>query len=91
MIRSCRNAETEVVLKGQRSRKFGAIQKQAEIRLAALDSAVSLSDLSFPGYRPEKLKGDRRGQFSIRINDQCRICFQWREDGAHHVEITNYH
>ena len=91
MIRSCRDADTAEVLRGARSRKFRAIQKQAEIRLAALDSATSLMDLALPGYRLEKLKGDRKVQYSIRINDRYRICFEWTKDGAHDVEIIDYH
>ena len=61
-------------------------------KLAMLDAALELDDLMIPpGNRLEKLRGDRRGQHSIRINDQYRICFVWREHGAYDVEITDYH
>jgi len=64
----------------------------AERKLQILDSAADLNDLRVPpGNRLEKLVGDRRGQHSIRINDQWRICFRWTEDGAHDVEIVDYH
>jgi proteic killer suppression protein len=56
-----------------------------------LDAATSLNDLNLPGLRMEALKGDRKGQHSIRINDQFRICFHWRDGDAHHVEIVDYH
>ena len=57
-----------------------------------IDSAESLDDLRVPpGNRLEKLRGDRRGQYSIRVNDQWRICFVWSAGDAHHVEITDYH
>jgi toxin HigB-1 len=61
-------------------------------KLAMLDAAVAVDDLkSPPGNRLEKLRGDRQGQYSIRINDQCRICFVWRGHDAFEVEITDYH
>ena len=91
MIRSYRDRVAENLAKGEQVRKFSAIAKQAAIRLAVLDSAESLWDLSMPGYRLEKLLGDRKGQYSIRINDQYRICFEWREDGAYNVEVVDYH
>ena len=56
-----------------------------------LDSAATLRDLALPGLRLEKLKGDREGQYSIRINDKYRICFEWSDNGADDVEITDYH
>jgi len=59
--------------------------------LDRLNSAVSLQSLSLPGLRLEKLKGDRSGQYSIRINDQFRVCFRWTEAGAEDVEIVDYH
>ena len=59
--------------------------------MALLDSITSLRDLRLPGLRLEKLKGDRTGQYSIRVNDQYRICFEWTDDGAENVEITDYH
>lgn len=75
------------------SRKFfAALQRQAQRKLAILDGAETLQDLRLPpGNRLEKLKGDREGQYSIRINDQWRICFIWSEGDADDVEITDYH
>lgn len=63
----------------------------ARIRLELLDAAISLRDLELPGLRLEALKGDRAGQHSIRINDQFRICFEWRGGNAYDVEIVDYH
>ena len=64
----------------------------ARRKLLMIDAAVDLRDLRVPpGNRLEKLKGDRSGQYSIRINDQWRICFRWQKDGAHDVEIIDYH
>jgi proteic killer suppression protein len=68
------------------------LQRAALRKLAILDAAESLEDLRVPpGNRLEKLAGDRKGQHSIRINDQWRICFRWSEGDAHDVEITDYH
>jgi proteic killer suppression protein len=91
MIRSCRDKETEKVLNRHPSRKFQAIQDRAEEVLAILDAATSLKDLSIPGFRLEKLKGHREGQFSIRINQQYRVCFEWQEGNAYRAEIVDYH
>jgi proteic killer suppression protein len=91
MIRSCRNRETEKVFRGIPSRKFQRIQDRAEERLVQLHAAMSLMDLSMASMRLEKLSGDRRGQHSIRINDQYRICFEWRNGNAYEVEIVDYH
>ena len=91
MIRSCRNEETEKLLKNLPSRKFQSIERAARVKLVFLRSARNLRDLSIPGLRLEKLSGDRKGQYSSRINDQYRICFEWRDDGAYNVEITDYH
>jgi proteic killer suppression protein len=64
----------------------------ARRKLRALDAAVAVRDLAEPpGNRLEKLRGNRAGQWSIRINDQWRICFIWNEDGAHEVEVVDYH
>jgi proteic killer suppression protein len=68
-----------------------AIQYRAERRLAELNAATSLQDLSIPGMRLEKLSRDRAGQYSIRINDQYRVCFEWRDGNAYLVEIADYH
>jgi proteic killer suppression protein len=91
VIRSCRDKETEKLVRNLPSQKFQAIERAARAKLVYLKSARNLRDLSMPGLRLEKLSGDRQGQYSIRINDQYRICFEWREDGAYHVEITDYH
>jgi proteic killer suppression protein len=91
MIRSCRDRDVARLLDRQFSRKFQAIEKTARIRLEFLEAATSLADLRLPGLRLEALKGDRRGQYSIRINDQFRICFEWRDGDAHNVEIVDYH
>ena len=73
------------------SRRFQSIERAARIRLELLDAATFLRDLELPGLRLEALKGDRKGQHSIRINDQFRICFEWRDGDAHNVEIVDYH
>jgi len=73
------------------SRRLQAIRKSARVRLEVLDAATSLRDLDLPGFRLEPLKGDRKGQHSIRINDQYRICFAWHDGDAHDVEIVDYH
>jgi proteic killer suppression protein len=91
MILSCRDKETEKILNRIPSRRFRAIQDRAEERLAQLDAATSLKDLSFPSMQLEKLFGDRKGHYSIRINDQYRICFEWRDANAYRVEIVDYH
>ena len=92
MIRSFRNKKTERLFAGEVVREFSGIRNVAERKLTMLDSADDLKDLlAPPGNRLEKLKGDRAGQHSIRINDQWRICFIWRADGSHEVEITDYH
>jgi proteic killer suppression protein len=91
MIRSCRDREVQQLLDRKFSRRFQTIEKAARVRLALLDAATSLGDLNLPGLHPEALKGDRKGQHSIRINDQFRICFHWRDGDAHNVEIVNYH
>lgn len=93
MIRSFRDKETEKVFRREASRKFhSALQRQAQRKLTVLDGAETLQDLRVPpGNRLERLRGDREGQYSIRINDQWRICFKWSEGDAEDVEITDYH
>jgi toxin HigB-1 len=74
------------------SRRFGAIERVARRKLRQLDSAAELRDLAAPpGNRLEPLCGNRKGQHSIRINDQWRICFVWRNGDAYEVEIVDYH
>jgi len=91
MIRTCRDRETAKLVERTFSRKFRNIEHAARVKLALLDAATSLRDLALPGLRLEKLAGDRAGQYSIRINDQFRICFYWRDGDAHEVEVTDYH
>ena len=93
MIKSFRNQETERVLQRQPVRKFApSVQRAALRKLLILDAAEVLQDLRVPpGNRLEKLSGKRYGQHSIRINDQWRICFRWKQGHAHDVEITDYH
>ena len=93
MIRSFADKETELIWDGFRSRKLPAdIQQKALMKLSLLNRAVRLDDLRVPpGNRLEALQGDRKGCYSIRINEQWRICFQWKDGGAHHVEIIDYH
>ena len=90
MIRSCGDRVGQQLLDRKFSRKFQAIEKTARVRLALLDAATSLRDLNLPGLHLEVLKGDRKGQHSIRINDQFRICFDWRDGDAYNVEIVDY-
>ena len=92
MIRSFKNAETQELFLGRKQRDFAYIAKVALRKLDLIHFALALNDLKEPpGNRLEVLKGNRAGQHSIRVNDQFRICFVWREDGAHDVEITDYH
>jgi proteic killer suppression protein len=93
VIQSFKDKETEKIFHRERSRRLpGEIQQVALRKLRMLNNAVTLADLRIPpGNRLEKLKGDRAGQYSIRINDQWRICFQWRDGNAYGVEIVEYH
>ena len=93
MIESFASDETEKIFRGQVSKKFPKdIQRTARRKLIYLDDAEDLQDLlAPPGSRLEKLKGDRVGQHSIRINDQWRICFKWSNNKAKDVEIVDYH
>ena len=94
MIKSYRDRNTERLAAGEAVRKWKSIRRQAEKRLRILDAAQSVADLSaLNSNRLEALKGDRKGQFSIQINDQWRICFEWPKDtpGPINVEIADYH
>jgi proteic killer suppression protein len=93
MIASFRDGETAMIWEGLRSRRFPSdIQSVALRKLRILNSAQRLDDLRVPpANRLEALKGDRRGQHSIRVNDQWRICFIWSEGNAYQVEIVDYH
>ena len=93
MILSFASREAERIFKGQVSRKLPHdIQKTARRKLLYLHDAEDIRDLlAPPGNRLEKLRGDRQGQYSIRINDQWRICFRWESNRAFDVEIVDYH
>lgn len=92
MIKSFKDKQTELIWLGEVSKKFPqTIQAVARRKLRMLNSAVDLEDLRIPpANRLEALVGNRKGQYSIRINQQWRICFVWNE-GAEHVEIVDYH
>ncbi len=92
MIQSFADRETEAIFLAGTSRRWGSIARTAARRLQALDFASAIEDLlQPPGHRLEKLKGDRKGQWSIRINDQYRVCFRWDGKDAWEVEIVDYH
>lgn len=94
MIVSYRDRRTERFAQGEPIRAFSGFSRQAEARLDRLEAAASLQDLrALPGNRLEMLRGNRAGQYSIRINDQWRICFEWPEvaPGPSNVEIVDYH
>jgi len=92
VIKSFRSPETEQLHARQRVKRFRAFERVAQRKLRQLDIAAELRDLrSPPGNRLEALRGDREGQYSIRINDQWRICFVWRDGDAYDVEILDYH
>jgi toxin HigB-1 len=93
VIKTVRDAETERLWREERSRRHPAsVLKAAVKKLQMLNAAAVLADLAVPpGNRLERLKGDREGWHSIRINDQFRICFVWRDGNAYDVEITDYH
>ena len=94
MIVSYRDKRTREFAAGERVKAFSGIERSAQLKLDRLAAAVSLKDLAaLPGNRLEALTGDRKGQYSIRINDQWRICFEWPEgsSGPANVEIADYH
>lgn len=92
MIRSFADKATEALARRERVRKFAGFERAALRKLEMIRAAKSLDDLRIPpGNRLEALKGDRAGQVSIRINDQFRICFRWKDGDAHDVEICDYH
>jgi proteic killer suppression protein len=93
VIRTFRDAETELIWGGRRSRRLPPdIQDPALRKLRLLNAAQRIEDLTVPpGNRLEALAGNRKGQHSIRINQQWRLCFRWREGGAEDVEICDYH
>ncbi len=93
MIKSFSSKETEKIWRGEISSKFPTdIQRKARMKLRIINNSISLNDLKNPpGNQLEPLKGDRKGQYSIRINKQWRICFEWNEGNAYKIEIVDYH
>ncbi|HLO28587.1 MAG TPA: type II toxin-antitoxin system RelE/ParE family toxin [Anaerolineales bacterium] len=93
MIKTFKDAETLKIYQRERSRKLPSdIQQVALRKLRMINNATGINDLRVPpANRLEKLSGDREGQYSIRINDQWRICFEWKSSDAFNVEITDYH
>jgi len=94
MILGYRDKRTGDFAAGKRVKAFSGIERSARLKLDRLEAAVSVRDLSsLPGNRFEALKGDREGQYSIRVNDQWRICFEWADKalGPSNVEIVDYH
>ena len=94
MILSYRDERTRDFAQGKRVKPFSAIERSARLKLDRLEAATSTMDLAgLPGNRFEALKGKRKGQFSIRINDQWRVCFEWpaNSQGPTNVEIVDYH
>ena len=94
MIVGYKGKRTRAFAAGNRVKAFSGIERQARLKLDRLEAATSLNDLAaLPGHRFEALKGDRRGQYSIRITDQWRICFEWpaASQGPENVEIVDYH
>lgn len=92
VIKSFRSSETAQLFERQSVRRFRSIERPALRKLDMLDAADDLRVLAgLPGNRLEKLSGDRKGQYSIRINDQWRVCFEWRDGDAYEVEIADYH
>jgi toxin HigB-1 len=92
VIRSFRCADSERLFQREAVRRFKSIERQALRKLDMLDAAPDIRTLAtLPGNRLEALKGDRKGQYSIRVNEQWRICFVWLEGHAYEVEIVDYH
>ena len=92
VIRSFRSKDAELIFQGLSSKRFNRLASVIERKLVQIHAATALSDISiFPGNRLEGLKGSRLGQHSIRINDQYRICFVWKDGDAYEVEIVDYH
>jgi len=93
MIVSFRDKRTREFAQGKRGKTFTGFERQAEMKLDQLDAATALVDLDLPGNLLEALRGQRKGQYSIRINDQWRMCFEWPKGspGPVNVEIVDYH
>jgi toxin HigB-1 len=92
VIKSFRTRDTKALFEGKRVPQFQSFERAAVRKLEMIDGATALADLqAVPGNRLEILRGDRNGQYRIRINQQWRICFRWSEGGAAEVEIVDYH
>jgi proteic killer suppression protein len=91
MIYTCKDPDTQKLVDREFCKKFSAIERQARMRLDRLNAARSLNDLALPGQHLEKLVGVRKGQYSIRINDQYRVCFAWKNGDAYDVKVVDYH
>ena len=94
MIVSYRDKRTRIFAQGERVKAFSGFERSARLKLDRLEAATSIRDLAaLPGNRFEALAGDRKGQYSIRINDQWRICFEWPDQslGPENLEIVDYH
>lgn len=93
MIVNFRDKRTREFALGKRVKAFTGFERQAEMKLDQLDASTALVDLDLPGNRLEALRGQRKGQYSLRINDQWRVCFEWPKGspGPVNVEIVDYH
>jgi proteic killer suppression protein len=92
VIQSFKDADTKQLFEGHSNRRWSNIAKLALRKLDQIEASINLVDLRVPpGNQLEALKGDRVGQHSIRVNNQYRVCFVWKDDGAHDVEIVDYH
>jgi len=92
MIKTFADKKSEKIAQGERVKAWSNIERQIQRKLEYLNAAAELGDLRAPpGNNLEQLRGDREGQFSIRINDQYRICFKWEAGNVYDVEITDYH
>lgn len=92
MIKSFKCKDTDKLFNDSYIKRFRGIERKARIKLEILNATVSLDSLKVPpGNRLEALKGDKKGQYSIRIDSQWRLCFKWIEENAHEVEIADYH
>jgi toxin HigB-1 len=92
MIQSFKDVDAHELFTSRKNRRWNNIKAVALRKLDQIEASINLNDLRVPpGNRLEELQGDRRGRHSIRINDQFRVCFAWKDDGAHEVEIADYH
>ena len=91
MIKTFRSKDTERLHQRERVLRFRSFARVAQRKLRQLDAAVNSADIASPGNRLEALRGERTGQHSVRLNDQWRICFRWKDGNAYEVEIVDYH